>query len=125
MQRIDAGPVGIHFQGGGMGDALLSINDMEDLRSALERADRGGQAQRARDQIEACRGGSAVSNIVNRTEQITEQLLVDAQTAMDKEGRGGEIVSRQIRGLAAAVAKHLAAMESVIDQRTQGRSCNG
>lgn len=58
---------------------------------------------------------------MTRAEQITEQLLKDAQAAMDKEGRGGEIGSRQIRGLAAAVAKHLAAMESVVDQRTGDR----
>lgn len=58
---------------------------------------------------------------MTRAKQITEQLLEDAQAAMDREGRGGEIVSRQIRGLAAAVAKHLAAMESMIDQRTGDR----
>ena len=63
-----------------------------------------------------------MSGVVNRTEQITQRLLEDAQAAMDREGRGGEIVSRQIRGLAAAVAKHLAAIESVIDQHTGDRA---
>lgn len=54
-----------------------------------------------------------------RAQQIADQLLEDGQAYLDQAGEGGELRSRQIRALARAVARHLAALEDVVELRTR------
>lgn len=50
-------------------------------------------------------------------EAIADRLLADAKTFCAEEG--GEIHSRQIRALAKAVARYLAALERTFQERTE------
>lgn len=54
---------------------------------------------------------------MTRVEQITRDLLRDAQSEMDREGRSDEPVSRQLLGLAVAVARQIEILERNIDLR--------
>lgn len=56
-----------------------------------------------------------MKTLVGREKAIKERLLKDAEELIE---RGGIVQSRQIEALAGAVAIHLAALESVLDQRT-------
>lgn len=51
-----------------------------------------------------------------REQQIKDRLMSDARDLVED---GGGIASRQIAALAGAVACHLAALEAVIQQRTE------
>ncbi len=55
--------------------------------------------------------------LVGRAAKIQESLLADAEQILAAAGEGGELRSRQIRALAGSVARHLAVLEAVIDQR--------
>lgn len=57
-----------------------------------------------------------IPTMTPRAVEIKTALLADASALIEN---GGVIHSRQIEALAAAVARHLAGLEAVIDQRSR------